>query len=270
MDRGVDRRRLLAGAAAVAAAGCLGIGGDEDNDDETGDGLPEACPTTQGLDVEWPDELTAETVAEFVEAYENRYYREVTIDYEPDSRLDAYRLGGSVREGVERRDDGYVAEFEGGGAVYRPDLQVTAAVAEAPAGRDPLDHEEIDDEDLRGLLEDAVEADRSDEKDEDDDQGDDDETTRRRIESGARIDAFLDLLESEFERFEVFDGPDQSATLYADVDGTTVELSVYAGGLHGDYWWSARYYVDEHVVRRTDDDALDPQKGALLECRETD
>lgn len=268
MHRRVDRRHLLAGAAAVAVAGCLGVGGDGDTADETGDGLPEDCPTTQGLDVERPENLTTQAVRQFVERYEKRYYREVVLDYEPDSRLDAYRLGGSVRERVERRDDGYVAEFEGGGAVYRPDLQVTAAVAEAPAGRDPLDHEEIDDEDLRGLLEDAVEADRNDEEDGDDDHGDD-ETVRRRIETGARIDAFLDLLESEFDRFEAFDGPDQSAALYADVDGTTVELSVYAGGLHGDYWWSARYYVDEHVVRRTDDDALDPRKGALLECRET-
>ena len=256
MERRVARRTLLAGAATAAVAGCVGGDGDDGSSDGNGDGdLPEACPTTRGLDVEWPDELTAGTVADFVEDYENRYYREVAIGYEPGSRLDDYRLSGSVRSGPEERDGGYVAEFAGGGALYRPGLHVAAEVADAPAGTEPLEYAEVDDDGLRRLLEDAVEADGED------------GTATLGVETDAEIDAYLGLFESLFEGFEAFDGPNESATLYADVDGTTVELSVYSDGFHGDYWWNAWYYVDERVVRRTADEDADPTAGELLECR---
>lgn len=150
MERRVARRTLLAGAASVGVPGCTLGGGDGNGE---GDGRardpPDACPTSHDLGVEWPDELTAESVAGFVETYENRYYREVVIGYEPGTRLDDYRLDGSVQSGVEKRDGGYVAKFVGGGALYRPNLHVTAEVAGAAEGREPLDVEEIDDERLR-------------------------------------------------------------------------------------------------------------------------
>lgn len=256
MERRVTRRTLLAGAATVGVAGCTVGDGDDESGDDSGDAgaLPSACPTTRGLDVERPDELTVETVTEFVEVYEERYYRDVAVGYEPGSRLDDYRLSGSVQAGVEERDGGYVAEFAGGGALYRPGLHVTAEVADPPEWSDSVEYAGIDDEGLRRLLEDAVEA-------------DDGETATLGIESDAEIDAYLDLLESLFEPFEGFDGPNESATLYAEVEGTAVELSVYSDGFHGDYWWNAWYYVDERVVRRTSDRDADPTKGELLECR---
>ena len=256
MERRVTRRALLAGAATAGVAGCTVGNQVGESGDGSGDvgALPSACPTTQGLDVEWPAELTAETVTGFVEAYEERYYREVAVGYEPGSRLDDYRLSGSVQAGVEERDDGYVAEFAGGGALYKPGLHVSAEVAEPPEGTDPVEYARIDDEGLRRLLEDAVDADG-------------DGTAALGIEGDAEIDAYLDLLESLFERFEAFDGPNESATLYAEIEGTTVELSVYSDGFHGDYWWNAWYYVDEHVVRRTSDPDADPTEGELLECR---
>ena len=56
-------------------------------------------------------------------------------------------------------------------------------------------------------------------------------------------------------------------TGYFDADGPTGELALQAGNLHGDYWWSTRYYVDERVVRRLEDDEGDPRDDDLLECR---
>jgi hypothetical protein len=59
-----------------------------------------------------------------------------------------------------------------------------------------------------------------------------------------------------------------AATRDVTVEDTPADVDVTASTLHGDYWWSATYYVDEHVVYRIEEEG-DPKDGRLLECRES-
>jgi hypothetical protein len=70
---------------------------------------PDDCPTTMGLDIEKPDELTPESVAAFVVAYEEAYLRAEEIpDGVEDGDVRAYdptatRLGAGYAVEVEYR-----------------------------------------------------------------------------------------------------------------------------------------------------------------------
>ena len=277
----MNRRTLLTllGAGTVSLAGCTNRSEPAETDDETptetetpypsdgipegtdttatGDGtadpraLPDDCPTTQDLDVEWPTDLDAKTVESFVEAYEHEYHREVVVAYEPETPLDEYGLSGSVSEGPRRADDGWVLTYSGSGGVYRPGLFLGAQTTDAPEGADVVSADEIDDERLTELFTEAVDTGEA-------------EVHVDRQDAEA-VNRYLDLFESLSDDFAL-SGPGDSDSLSVDVDGTVVELDVTADNFHGDYWWTATYYVDERVVRRTDKDT-DPRDGDLLECQ---
>lgn len=245
----------------LSTAGCTGVpdaaaGGSAatETTETTETSVPENCPTTQGLDVEWPQELDAATVESFVGAYEDAYYREVVVDYEPESSLDSYGLSGGTDEAI-RVGDGWQVSYTGGGGVYTPTLGLRATTADPPDGADVVPSSEIEDDLLTGLLEDAVETGEA----------------RRHIDTpGEEVDRYVDLLSSLSEDFEPLTGPGDSDSLYVDVDGTVVELTARADSFHGDYGWTVWYYVDERVVRRTTDGDTDPRDGKLLECRRLD
>jgi len=255
----LSRRALLAAAAASAAgtAGCPDgrAGGPVyRSPTETDRPLPDACPTTQNLDVEWPAVLTESSVETFVETYENAYYREVVVDYEPTTRVDEYGLEASVRDGPTAVDGGYEVALSGGGGVYEPGLHLQAEPADPPAGADVVPFDEVSDDSLRDLLETAA----ADEKAE----------THVRQQRD-RIDELIERVAALSDDVEPLDSPGDSATAYFDVDGSTVQLTLQADRFHGDYLWATRYYVDERVVRRGDDEEGDPREGGkLLECRE--
>jgi len=247
----VRRRVLLSTVATTAAAGA--VAGCLDAVGEGGRELPENCPTTQGLDVEWPEELTRETAEEFVEAYANVYYREEVVDYTPESRVDSYGISVGVMD-VREAGDGYELEVSGSGGVYQPTLHLSATVADPPADRNVVALEAVDDDTVRGLLEEAAET-------------PEEEPTLHIDRPGRPVERYLELFERLNEGFGPMTGPGDSGTLYVDVDGQVVELTVQADNFHGDYWVGSAYYVDEHVLRRTDEDGVDPQDGELLECR---
>ncbi|MEF8807619.1 hypothetical protein [Natronomonas sp.] len=254
MPRTLDRRTLLAGLGAVVIGGCTesslpdGLGG---NDTETEPDLPEECPVTQDLDVEWPESFDAETAESFVEAYENVYYREVVVEYEPETRLDSYDLGVHS-EGVQSAGDGYEVKVSGNGGIYRPDLLFDAHREDDPADAERVAASEIGDEWLRNLLETAATEGEA----------------AAQVRHGPDVDRYIDLLDSHFESYDPHESRGDSRTLYFSVDGTPVEVDVTASTLHGDYWWSATYYVDEHVVYRAEEERP-PKDGELLECRES-
>ena len=262
----LSRRTLLAATAAgaVGTAGCLdgAFGGDDGErsptDDEvsptpTDRELPEGCPTTQGLNVDWPTELTDGSVERFVEAYENAYYRKAVVDYEPTTVVDEYGLEASVRNGPTAVDGGYEVALSGGGGVYEPGLHLQAEPADPPAGADVVPIGEVSDDTLRGVLETAA------------DEGEAEARVRRPRE---RVDELIERVAVLSDDVEPLTGPGDSTTAYFEVDDTTVELVVQADNFHGDYWWGARYYVDEHLVRRLENDEGDPRDGELLEYRE--
>jgi|GEM_PF-6643074 len=253
MDPTPNRRALLVatGATAATLAGCTDAlpGGDTRE-------LPESCPTSQDLDVEWPRELDSETVTSFLEAYEGVYYREEVVAYEPESQVDSYGLSEHVSEGPTPVDGGYEATLSGSGGIYRPTLNVGARTADAPEGADIVPIDEVDDETLREVLQTAAESGEAEDH----------------IEPpGEKVDRHIELVASLSSDFEPPSAPGESGTAYFDVDGTTVELTLQANQFHGDYWWTARYYVDENVVWRVEmsgEESPNPRaEGKLLECR---
>ena len=261
----LSRRTLLAAAAAGTAgtAGCLdgafgGTSGEESpTDDEasptpTDRELPAGCPTTQDLDIEWPTELTDGSIERFVEAYENAYYREAVVEYEPATVVDEYGLAASVSDGPVAVDGGYRVVLSGSGGVYEPGLHLQGERAGPPADANVVAAAEADDSILRVVLETAAA------------EGEAETRVRRPRE---RVDELIERVASLSADADPLEGPGDSTTAYFEVNDATVELAVQADNFHGDYWWKARYYVDEHVVRRLEDEEGDPRDGELLECR---
>ena len=262
----LSRRTLLAAAAAGTAgtAGCFdgAFGGTDGErsptDDEvsltpTDRELPEGCPTTQGLDVEWPTELTDGSVERFVETYENAYYREAVVEYEPTTVADEYGLTASVSDGPVAVDGGYRVVLSGSGGVYEPGLHLRAERADPPTGADVVAADEADDGTLREVIETAAA------------EGEAETHVRRPRE---RVDELIKRVASLSGDAGPLEGPGDSTTAYFEVDDTTVELAVQADNFHGDYWWEARYYVDDRVVRRLENKEGDPRDGELLECQQ--
>lgn len=144
MPTGWSRRRLLGSFVALVATGCLGPD------------LPAGCPTTNDLDVPWPENLTASTVGAFVEAYEHGYHRDVIVAHEPRSRLDSDELSGGVTD-TQKLGEGYEVAYTGSGAVYTPTLLLGARVADPPDGADVVAIDVIDDRTLTETLAEVAE-----------------------------------------------------------------------------------------------------------------
>ncbi|MUV87327.1 hypothetical protein GJ631_12335 [Natronomonas sp. CBA1123] len=103
MDPTPNRRALLvaSGATVAALAGCTDtLPGNSTRE------LPDGCPTSQDLDVEWPRELDSEAAASFLESYEHVYYRDEVVEYEPESRVDSYGLSVAVSDDPHLRRRG--------------------------------------------------------------------------------------------------------------------------------------------------------------------
>jgi hypothetical protein len=243
----MHRRTLLSALGAAALGGCL------DSDlpavgDDTPD-LPEECPVSQDLGVEWPEDLDADSAETFVETYENVYYRERVVAYEPETPLDSYQLRARV-EDVRSVGEGYEVAVSGNGGVYRPGLHFSAHRGDSAADAERVDASAVEDHLVSDLLTTAAEEGEAD----------------AALQQSPDVERYNQLFGSLFEGYDPLDAPGDSETLYFSVDGTPVELEVQADRLHGDYWWSATYYVDEHVVYRAEEDGS-PKDGKLLECR---
>lgn len=256
------RRDLLAATAAatVGTAGCsdrLADGPDEQSTVTpvgTRTDRPADCPTTQGLDVQWPTDLDAATAESFVVAYEHAYVREEVIEYEPDSRLDEYAISTDVRQGAEPIDDGYEVRVTSNGAVWEPTLRLEAASARPPEDADVVPVASVDPSLIRTVLRTAAR------------EGEGEANLDR---SRERIDKYVDHLASLSADFEPLEARGDSDSAFFDVDGTAVELTASATRFHLDFGTNAAYYVDESVVRRLGTfEGGDPRDGALLECRE--
>ena len=168
--------------------------------------------------------------------------------------VDEYGLEASVRNGPTAVDGGYEVALSGGGGVYEPGLHLQAEPADPPAGADVVPIGEVSDDTLRGVLETAAAGGKA-------------KTRVRRPRE--RVDKLIECVASLSADAGPLEGPGDSTTAYFEVDDTTVELVVQADNFHGDYWWGARYYVDDKVVRRLENEEGDPRDGELLECRES-
>lgn len=239
------RRQVLTSAVAgsISLAGCTAA------TSYFGPDLPEACPTSQNLGVDWPEHLDESSVASFVEAYEERYYREVVFDYEPVSRFSYVGSAISRVKDVTEVDRGWRVHFSGTLGVNEAFMHLKATRSEPPEEAEVLSVSQLDDERLTELLDEAAESGEAE----------------RDIQAEA-VDAYVDRFERLSEGFEISSAEPRDR-LYVDVNGTTVELVVSVDTYHADRFWDAWYYVDEHVVWRSGEQNTDPRDGRLLECR---
>lgn len=251
------RRRTvlsLVGAGTTALAGCTaprsGTGKPRtERPDHTE--RPAACPTTQSLGVEWPADLTADAVESFVAVYEDVYYRDVVVEYDPDSRFDSYQLETWITEGATPSGDGYEVAVSGGGAIYHSTFMLEASAMNASDDTVAVSASEIDDQRLADTLSEAAAT----------------GSATVHVEDQAQGIQYVDTLASLSESFDGPAGTGDADSLVVAVDNTTVDLTVTATQFHGDYGWKAFYYVDDTVVRRTTDEGADPERGDVLECR---
>lgn len=243
------RRTLLTvvGAGSLSLAGCSTWPGPDGSAD-----LPDDCPVSQDVAVEWPRELDGSTVATFVERYEEAYYRQHVIDtiFDPESRLFGYSGWISrIQDVTAAADGGWRVHFSGIVNVQRGDLILAATVSDPPADARVVSATDVEDERLREVLERAAETGQA-------------EVWIEPAES----DAYLERFESLSNEFHIEEVGDEE-TLYFEVNGTAVELVVAASPPNRDHFWDAWYYVDDRVVWRSGERDTDPRDGALLECR---
>lgn len=241
----MQRRTLL----TTVAAGLLPLAGCTALTELTDEDLPDDCPTSQGLGVEWPRDLNESTVTTFVEEYELQYYQQVVFDFEPESRYSSVGEGIGRVQGVSEFDGGWRVRFSGILGVDEAFTRLEATPSDPPGEAQIIPASEIDDEKLSEMLAEAAETGRA----------------AGRVSAG-QTDEYIDRFEALSDEFEITPA-EYRDTLYFDVDGTIVELAVSVDTLHADYDWRATYYVDEHVVWRSGEQGIDPRDGELLECR---
>lgn len=224
------------------------VGGSRNTNTEP---LPSECPTSQNLGVAWPRELNASAVATFIEAYEPTFYRELVFEFEPESRFS--RVGSTVSrvENVTESGHGWRIRYSGILGIEEAFTRLKATTADRPEDADVIAIEAVDGEQLAELLEEAADT----------------GAAERRL-GPEDTDAYIDRLENLSEDFEI-SSADYHDTLYFDVDGTIVELSVSVDTLHVDREWNAWYYLDPRLVWRSGNPDVAPRDGNLLECRTT-
>ena len=255
------RRAVLVSLASVGLAGCTASGNSQPPSE---DELPDQCPTSQNLDVQWPQNLNADAVADFAKRYEVAY-RSHNSDLQPPWSSSSY--SARVEQEPERVADGYrvtlvvsadVYEASGSLNAYEVDSdgipKITDRLESSDLPGDPtyVPIEEVDDQLLRGLLESAAvnrfEADSVDDS---------------KIEQYSELIAALSPDASTIESSS--GGPEYA---YFDVEGTPVLLEFRIATSDGGLWEEEiLYYVTEYAVRRTESTDSAPENGKLIECR---
>lgn len=262
------RRTVLAALTGVGLAGCTSItGSDPPSENE----LPDQCPTSLDLDVEWPRDLDTNSVEEFVIAYEEGY---LTEEY-TDSQFTSVDVSTRLDQDLPRFLRGFPPNLSGefhmtvhsGGGIVSQEMILEALkvdldgipvdenrinVIESPLPDEPeyVPIDEVEYQQLRQILQTAA-------------------------DSG--IGEGQTSAESEMKRYvELIADLPPSATLddafntgaYFDVNGTPVLLVIETrADSVADFRTTAQYYVTEHVVRRTDEQNRSPRDGPVVECR---
>lgn len=253
------RRALLIAVGPLSFAGCTAGQGPADTESRSeesqtpeDESLPEECPASENLGVDWPRDLDASTVATFIGGYERTYYEQVVFEFEPASRYSSVGSAIARVKNVSEAGDGWRVRFSGILGIEEAFTRLNATTAEPADNANVISIGEVHDKQLTELLDEAA------------DTGE----VERRI-SAEDTDAYIDRFEELSERFEI-SPPDYRDTLHFDVNGTIVELALGVDTLPVDREWEAWYYVDEQVVWRSGEHDVDPREGALLECRTID
>ena len=264
------RRAVLVTLTSVGLAGCTTSG---DSEPPSEDELPDQCPTSLDLGVEWPRDIYTrsvegfvtryEAVGEFVTAYEEAYQVErhadtqfhspsifVELDQTPDKVADGFHVtvtyGGSVSiedyillEAIEVDSDG----------IPKYDQRIQIDESAVPDDPEYIPISEIEDQELQEVLKSAADS----------------AYRKHRTSPTTRYE---ELIENT--------SPNTSLNnryppgIYFDVDGTPVLLIINVrGAAVKDFGKSdpVQYYVTEYVIRRTVDENKSPRNGTVVECR---
>lgn len=264
------RRAVLASLASVGLAGCTASGASEPPSE---DELPEQCPTSQNLDVQWPRDIYTgsvrgfltgyEDVREFVTAYEEEYLVEkntrsqfqsadfhVDVDQNPKRVADGFQLTVSYTGSVHTSSHLILQAFEvDSEGIPKDNNGMSVAESEVPADLEPISVEEVQDQKIREILKSAA-------------------------KSGHRRDAadstaqFTQLVDNHSPNASLND--EDRSGVYFDVNGTPVLLFIQSReGSVGDILdpVTVQYYVTEYVIRRTKEEDESPRDGTVVECR---
>ena len=255
------RRAVLATLTSVGLAGCTASG---DAQPPSEDELPDQCPTSQNLDIRWPQNLNAETVADFAKAYEVAY-RSNDDDLQPPWSSSSY--SARVEQEPKRAADGYrvtlvvsasIIQAAGSLNAYEVDSdgipKITNRLETSDLPGDPtyIPIGEVEDRLLHRLLESAavnrVETDSVDD---------------------SKIEQYSELIATLSPDASIIESPSGGPEYaYFDVEGTPVLLEFRIATSDGGLWGEEiLYHVTEYVVRRTDSPDSPPKNEKLIECR---
>lgn len=252
------RRAVLATLTSVGLAGCTTSG---DSGPPSEDELPDQCPTSLDLDVQWPRELDADTVGEFVVAYvkayqgkklaETRFHSpsiSVELDQTPYKVADGFQVTVTYDASVTVEDYLHLEAFEvNSDGIPKDGPHVDES--EVPDNPEYIPIAEIGGQRLQEVLKSAANSGYGE-----------DYTSPTRW--------YTQLIESHSANASL--NTEYPQGIYFDVNGTPVLLIITErGGAAEDYGKSdpIQYYVTEYVVRRTEEENESPQNGTVVECR---
>lgn len=263
---GRTRRATLAALSGVALAGCSGFtnaGPPNKND------LPDQCPTSLELDVQWPRDLDPGPVRGFVSGYqavdgfaldyERAYLTQndtgswydpgdsTQIDQEATKLSDGFHV--TVRSSGSSENQRMLAFHVDSDGIPWQGTGVDVVKRVPPDGPKYISIDQIEDRTLRDVLQSAADSSHGDHSG-----------------SVSQIEEYADLIETFSPSVEINDMYQTGA--YFDVDGTHVLLVIEADpGSVSHYEITAQYYVTERIVRRTEEHDESAKNGELLECR---
>lgn len=260
------RRAVLATLTSVSLAGCTTFG---DSEPPSEDEPPDQCPTSLDLGVEWPRNINPglirgfvtqyEAVREFIITYEGEYLAEKSAEkpYDPnyDTRVD--QSPTRVSDGLQmtvasrgsaanRRMFAFPVDSDG---IPKYDSKSDIITEPLSDRSNYIPVSQVSDPELREFLRSAP--------------GDE---YVSRTEYVSRIEEYADLIRSFPQNISLNDRYRPGA--YFDVGGTPVLLAVEAqAGSVSHLEITAKYYITENIIRRTEKEDKSPQDGTLVECR---
>ena len=255
------RRSILTVLSGAALSGCSGL---MDSGPPSKDELPEGCPTSLDLDIQWPREINTEPVGEFVTAYEQAYRLR-----NADSRLYSADYSANIKQEPIHIDDRYRVPITVSGTTRAPTMLMFAFEVNSngvpiteetyifediklPDDPDYVPIEAVEDQRLRELLNAAIVE----------------EAAVDESFTGSEMERYTELVTTLSSDASLMDDSGGREIAYFDVDGTGVLLVIRISHSIGDLPGAeVRYYVTEFVLRRTSSTDESPQNGELLECR---
>ncbi|WP_133412203.1 hypothetical protein [Natrarchaeobaculum sulfurireducens] len=259
----MKRRHYLAAVASGVSTGLAGCVFENRSFDETNntshtntnntnqtsnshEGLvyPDECPVTQDLTVPIPSEFDEETAISFVSEYEEEYttksvnvqYKYWDITNEPSTSIEHTTVDNSA----------LIVETQ---TIWSGSTDVDVEIRAEPRNQtpdsvDPINVEELSEEasPARNIAHDAVDEDR---------------VKRWRD----RTQIYNKLTE------QIASGQSNTDEYYVTVEDTPVSLTITSHStdiIDGNI--IAWYYIDDVVIRRTEDEDIYPNEGSIVEC----